>query len=315
MDGEFENAAFFEAHGELLRAAWHEYGLSDASRTTSASRESGTDRQTPRHLEVPRKLQQACLGARRNPSQATEKAVRSLFDEVAPGVVAGELLAPEAISRLRAELARVTNAGIPVRRPNGMNRHGVILDGTVAGGVANGVDVLVKELMDEYVRPIARTLFPQVVGAGDDVDYFAFTIQYNASRGGDSGLAEHRDASVVTLNLNLNTVEEFTGLTGSSLYFVDAHNSSLRHSVELHAGTALIHRGNLRHAATPLTGNGMRHNLVIWLFGKDGYVREAEYPPSERLTPKQRWSSEHHPNHPTVVQHEALNRSDGRHEL
>ena len=126
-------------------------------------------------------------------------------------------------------------------------------------------------------------------GPGDASEYFAFTIQYNVS-GGDTSLAEHRDASVATLNLNLNTPEEFEGLAGSQLYFVvDAGDGGVKRTVALKPGGALLHRGSLRHAATPLTGWGLRHNLIIWLFGKGGYVRAAEYAEADRLTAAERW--------------------------
>ena len=63
----------------------------------------------------------------------------------------------------------------------------------------------------------------------------------------DATLAEHRDASVVTLNLNLNAPGE--GYGGSALAFQDAREPSARHTVEFTPGMALIHEGALRHAA------------------------------------------------------------------
>jgi hypothetical protein len=188
-----------------------------------------------------------------------------------------------------------------------MNRFGLILDRDVDGGVANGVDSFVASLIELYVRPILQTMFPTFVGVDDATDFFAFTIQYNVS--GDRSLAEHRDASVATLNLNLNTEREFEdGLRGSSLYFVDKEedtrssrlgddyftkknqNRTIRkREVVLEPGMALLHRGGRRHAALPLIGDGMRQNLVIWLFGKDGYVRNAGYTEEERMTSEERW--------------------------
>lgn len=53
---------------------------------------------------------------------------------------------------------------------------------------------------------------------------------------------------------------------------------------------AIIHKGGHRHAALPLE-SGQRTNLVLWLFGEDGYVRAAPYPPSEQHSPAQRWGS------------------------
>ena len=99
-----------------------------------------------------------------------------------------------------------------------MNRHGAILDSGVNGAVSNGLDVAVTEFVNDYVRPLAQTLFPGMVGSDDASDFFAFTIKYDTS--GGVKLAEHRDASVVTLNVNLNTPEEFASgdLKGSSLF-------------------------------------------------------------------------------------------------
>jgi hypothetical protein len=172
--------------------------------------------------------------------------------------------------------------------------------------------VAVADLVRDYVRPLAQTMFPDIVGVGDASEFFAFTVRYNASgdaryNNGDVKLAEHRDASVVTLNLNLNTPEEFAsgGLDGSSLYFVDTDDPSVRHSVALAPGEALLHRGNLRHAALPLTGTGMRENLIIWLFGEDGWVREMPYAEDEQLSATQRWQPTSRGEH-GHRQHDAL---------
>ena len=144
-------------------------------------------------------------------------------------------------------------------------------------------------MIQNFIRPIAQTLFPDIVGQEDAIDHFAFTVQYNTSQ--DVALSEHRDASVVTFNLNLNAVEDFSrgGLEGSKLYFIDEKDKSIRNEVEIKPGEALIHRGSLRHAALPLTGSGQRQNLIIWMFGEDGYVREAKYPEEDQMSPQQRW--------------------------
>ena len=49
-------------------------------------------------------------------------------------------------------------AGIPMRRPNGMNRYGAILEEL-------GFDALLGRLVDVYVRPMAQMLFPNLVRA------------------------------------------------------------------------------------------------------------------------------------------------------
>ena len=235
-DAAFEDEEFYQRHGELLRAAWREHGLADASLADFRS------------AVVALSLAAAVEALREQPSPEREAAVRALFNETAPGVFCGQLLRADAIAGLRAELARVAASGIPTRRPNGMNRYGVILDDEVDGAVSNGLAAFVRALVDAYVRPLGRMLFAELVGAGDDVEQFAFTVRYRPDE--DATLAEHRDASVVTLNLNLNAPGE--GYGGSALSFQDAIEPSARHIVEFTPGMALIHQGALRHAALPI---------------------------------------------------------------
>jgi hypothetical protein len=92
---------------------------------------------------------------------------------------------------------------------------------------------------------------------------FIFTIRYK--EGEDIALAEHRDASVATLNINLNS-EEAGGYGGSELEFVDEDDPTVRRRVGFRPGMALLHKGALRHAALPIE-HGERQNLIIWLFG------------------------------------------------
>ena len=275
-DAAFEDEEFYQRHGELLRAAWREHGLADASLADFRS------------AAIAPSLADAVDALREQPSPEREAAVRALFNETAPGVFCGQLLRADAIAGLRAELARVAASGIPTRRPNGMNRYGVILDDEVDGAVSNGLAAFVRALVDAYVRPLGRMLFAELVGAGDDVEQFAFTVRYRPDE--DATLAEHRDASVVTLNLNLNAPGE--GYGGSALAFQDAREPSARHTVEFTPGMALIHEGALRHAALPIE-HGARENLIVWLFGADGYVRAAPRPKAERLSLEERWGLVH----------------------
>ena len=276
-DAAFEDEEFYQRHGELLRAAWREHGLADASLADFRS------------AVVAPSLAAAVEALREQPSPEREAAVRALFNETAPGVFCGQLLRADAIAGLRAELARVAASGIPTRRPNGMNRYGVTLDDEVDGAVSNGLAAFVRALVDAYVRPLGRMLFAELVGAGDDVEQFAFTVRYRPDE--DATLAEHRDASVVTLNLNLNAPGE--GYGGSALTFQDAREPSARHTVEFTPGMALIHQGALRHAALPIE-HGARENLIVWLFGADGYVRAAPRPEAERLSLEERWDLRRH---------------------
>jgi hypothetical protein len=164
-------------------------------------------------------------------------------------------------------------------------------------------------------------LFQDRIGCEDDLEYYAFTISYDGTSASgtqskDMELKEHRDASVVTLNINLNLPEEEYG--GSDVFFrgypaADGWSSSdffAENSkdedgggtVSFSPGTAIIHLGAHRHGSLPIstahsdrdsegkqTRGGKRFNLVIWMFGKNGDVRIAPYSEEEQLTIKERW--------------------------
>lgn len=289
VGGEYEHAEFWQEHANVLTRAWREYGLRNDS---LASLRPGF---VEPHLEA------AVAAAQANPSFEAEAAVRSLWKQVAPGVWSAQLLVPAVIAELKQELAHLTSAGIPLRRPNGMNRYGIILDPEV--GVPT-LDGLVSGMVQEYARPIAAMLFPDTLRHSDTTESFVFTIRYKA--GEDVSLAEHRDASVATLNLNLNVdineasnenwsarqgSESVDQYSGSELQFVDEDDPSVHHTVRFEPGMAILHKGSLRHAAKPIE-TGERQNLIIWLFGDDGQVRIAPYETSEQMSVAERWSSD-----------------------
>ena len=223
-----------------------------------------------------------------NTTLSNEDRVRLHFKETGPSgkgqAYQTKLLSLEGLRVVRDEMDKATSSKIPLRRPNGMNRHGFIIDEKVDG--ANSLLTLtdfIQNLIDDIGRPAGRMLFADSVGGEDDIEYFAFTIRYNAEE--DLELKEHRDASVVTLNINLNLPEE--NYDGSSLYLLD-EDSGTREYIAFEPGMMLIHRGSLRHATLPIT-EGTRYNLVVWLFGEGGSVRVSPYADGERLNLEQRW--------------------------
>ena len=269
--GELEGAEFWEEHATTLTAAWRELGLRNAS---LGKLQDGF---------VALRLEAAVAAARAAPSAETEAAVRALWTKAAPGVWTADLLVPSVIAELRAELERIRDSGIPTRRPNGMNRYGVILDTEV--GVPT-LDGLISELVARYTRPIAAMLFPEHLVHTDTVESFVFTVRYKD--GEDVSLAEHRDASVATLNLNLNTPADGDDYGGSDLYFVDEKDPEVRHTVSFAPGMAVLHTGSLRHAAMPIQ-RGERQNLIVWLFGQNSEVRIAPYDEAGQMSVEERW--------------------------
>ena len=100
---------------------------------------------------------------------------------------------------------------------------------------APGFQALYRELMDKYTRPIARLLFPEVMGC--DTQTFGFSIQYQA--GLDTSLRLHTDASAATLNVNLNLLGE--AFTGSEVDFYDPYTGRVSR-LTFKPGTAMLHR-------------------------------------------------------------------------
>jgi hypothetical protein len=219
-----------------------------------------------------------------DPSVENEDVLKDLWKQVIPGVYACQLFTPKGIQRIRHHLKAASESGIPTRRPNGMNRFGLVLDIETQGGVSYPkIDTFRDMVIDRYLRPLGRLFFQNYIGPGDDSSAYAFTIQYQPDK--DTKLNEHSDASVVTLNINLNLPEE--DYDGSSIYFVDNENGE-RQELTFAPGMALLHRGLHRHAALPIE-SGERVNMVLWLFGDHGYVRFAPYDEKDQMSATERW--------------------------
>jgi hypothetical protein len=278
--GETEGHEFWERHASLLREAWREWeSFHDLPRLDCSDL-------------VDAHLHASVEAARIDPIQ-NETSVWRMLTMVAPHTYAFQLLDPSKIALLRQHIDLAGNSKIPTRRPNGMNRHGMIVNptDTVDGSVAiQEFQRFYHELVDDYIRPIGRMVFSEYVGRGDDEESYAFTIRYKS--GEDLALGEHSDASIVTLNVNLNADLDGS-YSGSQVYFLDDEDgitAGRRHNLTFEPGVALLHLGQTRHAALPIE-EGERTNLVIWLHGKHHYVRIDPYDDeSERLTPQHRWS-------------------------
>ena len=163
---------------------------------------------------------------------------------------------------MRSYLDNVADAEIPLRPPYGivLNRHGAMLDPRSEGYLAApNFQIFYRELLNKYMRPIARLLFQGILGY--DTQTFGFSIQYQA--GMDTSIRLHTDASAVTLNVNLNLPDE--EFTGSEVDFYDKDKGGVNR-LTFKPGMAMLHRGNVAHAAQPIT-SGERSNFVLWLYG------------------------------------------------
>ncbi len=229
-----------------------------------------------------RDLRQAIEQSWENPGQ--EESVKRLWKEVFPNVYKAQFFDTQQLQILRDYLDRVADAGIPLRPPYGivLNRGGAMLDPRSEGYLAAPVfQDFYRELMNRYMRPVSRLLFPDTFGY--DTQTFGFSIQWQAGK--DTKLRPHTDASAVTLNINLNLPgEEFSG---SGVRFMDPASGKVD-SLVFEPGTALIHHGSVPHASDPIT-EGERYNFVLWLYGEGGKIPTPGGGQTD-ASPKERWS-------------------------
>ena len=325
--GEFDGAEFWNKHEALLARAWRE--LTPLHPALLQFNESFESRYiSPRLLDAARTLRSGDASVTARDRDAAERELRALFKEVAPGVWATHALFTPAFRReLLSELRHREASGVPMRRPNGMNRYGAILEDIGLGSALRG-------LAAAYVRPLAQTFFPAHIGRGDADESYSFAVNYKkhdpstdpasahaSAHEHDVSLAEHRDASVATLNICIGPEGEggaARGFEGGDLRFygdepprrsyssysswtergspgdVPPRNMHHVHDREYHdvrfvPGLAVLHLGGNRHEALPLRA-GARTNMVVWLFGKYGVVRVAPRPDHEQLARRERWS-------------------------
>lgn len=204
----------------------------------------------------------------------------SLFQETAVSdVYTFQLFTPSFVQSLREELQHHEASGIPLRRPNGMNRFGTILSDL-------GFSEMMHRLVSDYLVIAARLLFPNHVGPSDITHSYPFTVHYQP--GQDVKLAEHTDASTITVNICLQPSEQDTPV----LYFKEqrtpqpnapvAATTATATYIDLATpGEAVIHLGQHVHGVADVDSPSPRQQLVVWLFQEYGYVRVALYEPQE----------------------------------
>ena len=205
--------------------------------------------------------------------------------EISPGIFAFDLFCPEFCDMLVAEVDNYESTILPRRRPNSMNKFGLILNEI-------GLEPLMNDLLSKYIGPLCKALYPaENVAVGLD-HHHSFVVVY--SQAGDKGLGMHHDASEVTLNVCLGKKFEGSGL----VFCGRAGQTDYRkqHCVHSHIkGRAVIHLGRQRHGADNIT-SGERINLIMWArssafrcaavngeVNPDGFPRLAEEGPPDEI--------------------------------
>lgn len=251
--GEFEGLDFWQEHESLLERARLELGPRRAYVYAPTASECFRP-------EIVAALNDTDPGA----------ALRALLEATAmPGVFALPLLRDSFVADLVRELDHLRSSGIPLRRPNGMNRDGCVLSFL---GFQDGL----LDTIGTVMRRLGLATYPRALRSPDIAELYGFSIRYSV--GGDVALAEHADGAALTFNICLG----HPGFQGGDLLFrgVRFHDNDAesRPTVAVaHAtGVAIMHLGQHLHSATPLHA-GVRENLVIWAMGSYGYVRIAPY--------------------------------------
>ena len=281
--GELEAHEFWVSHASLFDAAREELGrLHPDLYDLELHQEAFID---ARLLRAVGKCERAAAAGDESLAEC-ESALRALLvPSSVPGVFRLPLFTPRFCRLLLEEYHHHDASGIPLRRPNGMNRFGAILDEL-------GLESSLAFLSRRFLRPLGQLLYPWLISRGDADEHYGFLVRYKP--GEDVSLAEHADASVLTLNANLGG-----GFTGGSLAFrgtrwVDpkpqAVPQALLHFSEFRQGEAILHLGGQYHAALPIE-SGERANLVVWLYGKHEVVRFAPHDEADRLDAQARWGA------------------------
>lgn len=277
--GEFEDQHWWQQHGALLQQARREWGPLHAKLYDVNSYKDDL---------IDEKL--------RNAVEAKDPdALRELCQETnVANVYRVRLFTPHFIQLLLEELQHQKSSGIPIRRPNGMNRYGLVLNDDKNFGIGIGLGAVLTHWVDVYLKPLASLAFPDFVGPDDLEEQYSFVVHYQP--GQDVELKEHTDASTVTANICLQPLEQQE--QSWPLYFKEYRYASMvslvndekmpREPITVQhnePGEALLHLGGLVHGVTPVDGE--RSNLVVWMYGKYDYVRIAPYS-EEEVTKNQR---------------------------
>jgi hypothetical protein len=260
LAGDLEDQSFWDDNEALIQDALEEYGkLHDQIYDFNTSFQ---DKYMDPNL----------TNALRNQDLSMLSGIMNETD--APGVYATQIFNSKFSQDFLEEIRHYESSGIPLRRPNSMNRYGVILS-------MIGFDRLINNIVTEVLTPLARLQFGDIAAPADLKEAYAFTVRYKP--GMDRNLTEHTDHSTITVNICLETTStEKVLYFKNQKYFLNDTDSEVDvpNFVSMSTpGVALIHLGQHTHGVREV--HGERTQLVIWMSGEYGYVRIAPYDESE----------------------------------
>ena len=292
VGGEYENALWWDQHHDLLQQAYHEWGplhplLYNRKDDVEDRMEKHNDDNDDGMSALATFLDPTLYKALQSPDWMV--AIQPLIRPTnVAGVYTFRLFQPRFAQALLEELRHYESSGIPLRRPNGMNRYGAVLKDL-------GLDLSwVYPTLQRILRCVTTTTMAMIDVAVRDVEnVYPFVVQYRQNQ--DVALATHRDASTITINICLH-LSSSTGQNNTTpadnLYFVNENTFGVKEDEQTtvslrEPGAAVLHAGQHQHGVSPVSGP--RSNLVFWLFGEDGYVRTAPYSDKERTENHREW--------------------------
>lgn len=158
--------------------------------------------------------------------------------------------------RLLSEIKSVEESGLPLTRPNSMNKAGVLLDDV-------GFTKFFDEFRTDHLQNICDSTFPDL-GFADLDTHRAFIVHYKACDEFDSGLDYHFDNAELTLNVSLSATHEGGELVFDGLKHDPPGSSGTVAAYGHVLGSGILHRGDHVHRALPIE-SGERWNLILWL--------------------------------------------------
>ena len=174
-------------------------------------------------------------------------------EQISPGVFCFDLFTSEFCDLLVREFDCFESTSLPRRRPNTMNKFGLILNEI-------GLEPIMSDLLTRVIAPLSGALYPnESVAKGLD-HHHTFIVVYSPT--GDKGLDMHHDASEVTLNVCLGRDFSEGGLVFCGQAGRPDHRR-VRHVYSHSKGRAIIHLGRQRHGADNIAG-GERVNMIMW---------------------------------------------------
>ncbi|CEM19904.1 unnamed protein product [Vitrella brassicaformis CCMP3155] len=174
--------------------------------------------------------------------------------EIARGVFAFQMFSSslcDALVKVIKEYNALPEQTFPKRRPNSMNKYGLVLN-----------DIGLEERMDDLLqwwRPLAALLFPGHGGPSLDRHHTSI-VHYEEHN--DRNLDMHTDASDITLNVHLGGSFVGSTLTFCGRFFEPRSRKEATTYV-FSKGEAVMHLGAHRHGANELY-KGERFNLIQW---------------------------------------------------